>query len=138
MSDSILTSIKKLLGIEESYTPFDVDIVMHINTALSTLDDLGIGPNGGFFITNKDATWDQFLGTNEVYYDSIKSYVYLRVRMLFDPPATGFHVSAMDAQIKEFEWRLSQRREAKDWVDPTPVDLEPDFDGTVTIDGGPI
>lgn len=120
MSDSILTSTKKILGIAEDYTAFDVDVLMHINTVFSTLNQLGIGPVDGFMIEDATPTWDTFVGTDPRL-NSVKSYVYLRVRMLFDPPATSYLIAAMKEQYEELEWRLNVYREGTAWVDPNPA-----------------
>lgn len=118
MTDSILTSTKKVLGIAEDYTAFDADITMHINSVLSTMNQLGVGPDGGFFIEDETATWFEFLGT-EQNVASAKTYVYLRVRLLFDPPTTSFAISAMENQMREFEWRLTTQMEGvrQAWLD---------------------
>lgn len=110
MVDSILTSIKKLLGLDESQTAFDVDIVIHINSALATLNQLGIGPEFGFTIDDAAPKWIDFLGDNQRL-NPVKTYVYLRVRLLFDPPATSFAIDAIKDQISELEWRLNVERE---------------------------
>ena len=108
--DSILTSIKKLLGIEEDYTHFDPDIIMHINSALTVLNQLGVGPTAGFVITSADETWSEYLGTTSNL-DSVKPYVYLKVRLIFDPPSGTSTIEAFERQIKEFEWRLNAQVE---------------------------
>jgi hypothetical protein len=123
MTDSILSSTKKVLGIAEDYTAFDADVLMHINSVFSTLHQLGIGPLAGFMIEDKDAVWSDFL-LNDLRLNNIKTYMYLRVRMLFDPPATSFHIGAMKEQIQELEWRINIQREEEAWVDPDP-DLIP-------------
>lgn len=102
--DSILTSIKKLLGIEASYTHFDTDITVHINTVLMVLTQLGVGPQDGFFIEDDSATWEEFIPG--VPYESVKSYVYLKVKLLFDPPLGTAVIEAINRQISELEWRL--------------------------------
>lgn len=117
MSDSILTSTKKVLGIDESYTHFDIDVTMHINSVFNTLTDLGIGPEEGFMITDKSAKWVDFLGDDKNL-NSVKTYVSLRVRLLFDPPTTSFAIAAQQEQIKELEWRLNARREGESWTRP--------------------
>lgn len=121
MEASILTSTKKVLGLAEAYTAFDEDILMHINAAFSTLSQLGIGPVGGFMIEDETAEWADFVVPQEQL-NTVKSYIYLRVRMLFDPPSTSFHLEAMQRQITEFEVRLTTWR---DWlldpVDPMEV-----------------
>lgn len=120
MADSILTSTKKVLGIDDSYTAFDTDIIMHINSVFSTLNQLGLGPAQGFMIEDATAVWDDFLGTNSLKLNSVKTYMYLRVRMLFDPPTTSYLLTAMKEQITEHEWRLNVVREETAWVDPNP------------------
>jgi hypothetical protein len=119
VSDSILTSTKKILGIEEDYTAYDVDILMHINSVFSTLNQLGIGPVDGFSIEDATPTWDAFLGT-DLRLNSVKQYVYLRVRLLFDPPGTSYLVDSFEKQVRELEWRLNVVREEDAWIDPDP------------------
>jgi hypothetical protein len=119
VNDSILTSIKKVLNLEESFTAFDPDIIMYINSVFSTLNQLGVGPDDGFMIEDKEPTWEASFGSDPRL-NHIKTYVYLRVRMLFDPPTTGYHAEAMKEQIKELEWRLNVQREDEKWVDPAP------------------
>lgn len=133
MSDSILTSTKRILGIEEADTAFDLDIITHINTVFTTLDQLGVGPDGGFMIEDKTPTWGGLLGSSPRY-NAVKTYVYLRVRALFDPPQTGYAVEAIEKQIEQLEWRLSVNREMTDWEDPDPDPVEPD-PGDI-LDGG--
>lgn len=116
--DSILTSTKKILGIDADYTAFDVDIIMHINTVFSVLNQLGIGPENGFVIEDATATWDTFLGADPLL-NSVKTYVYLRVRLLFDPPTTSFLLAAMKEQYQELEWRLNVKREGESWTSPS-------------------
>lgn len=111
MEDSILISTKKILGIAADYEVFDLDIITHINTALSTLAQLGIGPAGGFMIEDDSETWDDFLVSGDPEYNTVKSYVYLRTRLLFDPPSTSYLLDAQERQIKEMEWRLNVHRE---------------------------
>lgn len=106
MTDRILESVKKVLGVAPEYLAFDQDIVMHINSAFSVLHQLGVGPDEPFMIEDETATWTEFLGT-ERGVNSVKSYVYLRVRLLFDPPATSFALAAMEKQIEELGWRIS-------------------------------
>jgi hypothetical protein len=105
-TESILTSIKKLLGIDENYTHFDADIVMHINSVLSILTQMGVGPKNGFSISGKDETWGEFLPMEQSVFPMVRSYVYLKVRLLFDPPVSSAAMEAMNRQISEFEWRL--------------------------------
>lgn len=103
--DSILTSIKKLLGIDESYTQFDTDIIIHINSVFSILTQLGVGPEEGFFIEDDSAEWTDFLPDSPKL-NFVKSYVQLKVRLLFDPPDKGSLMDAMTRTISELEWRI--------------------------------
>lgn len=119
MSDSILLSTKKILGIAADYTVFDEDIILHINSVFSTLHQLGIGPVTGFVIFGEDETWDLFL-ENDPRYNAVKSYMYLRVRLLFDPPTTSYLMNSMDQQRQELEWRLNVVREGDIYPAPVP------------------
>lgn len=101
--DSILESIKKLLGLPKDYTAFDPDIIMHINTAFFFLSQIYGAP---YSITGYDETWSAFFVDRPKQLESIKSYVYLRVRLLFDPPSSTSLLEAMKEQIRELEWRL--------------------------------
>lgn len=108
--DSILTSIKKMLGIREDYEHFDQDIIIHINSVFLVLNQLGVGPKEPYSITGPDETWaDFFLDGSTI--NLVKSYVYLKVRLIFDPPTTGVLHEAMERQIQEFEWRLNVQAE---------------------------
>ena len=122
MESSILISVKKVLGIAEDYTVFDEDIIMHINTAFSTLTQLGVGPVEGFMIEDDSTTWDEFIVEEPVdhQYNAVKSYIYLKVSMLFDPPQTSYLIAAKEKQIAELEWRLNTHREEEEWIDPNP------------------
>lgn len=104
--DSILTSIKKLLGIAEEDTNFDQDIIMHINTVFTILTQLGVGPAGGFYIEDDSAIWDDFV-SDDPRLNSIKTYIYMKVRMMFDPPTMSSVAEAMNKNISELEWRLN-------------------------------
>lgn len=104
MEESILTSIKKLLGIAEEYTNFDTDLIIHINSAFMILDQLGVGPEEGFTIEDGDSIWSDFISESNL--ELIKSYVYMKVRLMFDPPSSSALIESMNRQISEFEWRL--------------------------------
>lgn len=104
--DSILTSVKKMLGIPEDYEQFDMDIIMHINSVLTILNQLGVGPEEGFVITDKSTVWTDFIGDSTLI-ELVKSYVYLKVRLIFDPPQSSSIIEAMNRQISEFEWRIN-------------------------------
>ena len=121
ISESILDSTKKVLGLETDYDVFDVDVIMHVNSVLSTLNQLGIGPDEGFAIEDATPTWSDFLEDVKPL-NNVKSYVYLRVRMLFDPPTTSFLQESMQKQILEFEWRISTYRESQIVLPARPVD----------------
>lgn len=116
ITESILTSIKKLLGIDENYTHFDADIIMHINSVFSILTQMGVGPANGFSITGKDEQWSEFIADNVNAFSLVKSYVYQKVRLLFDPPLSSAAIESINRQISEFEWRLFV---AADLVDDT-------------------
>ena len=132
MEQSILISTKKILGIAEDYTVFDLDIITHINSAFSTLTQLGVGPAEGFMINDETEVWTDFIA-DDLQYNSVKSYVFLRVRQLFDPPTTSYLISASERQIQELEWRLNIHREETAWVDPNPPDywIEDIQEGTI-------
>lgn len=103
---SILLSIKKLLGIEPEYEHFDTELIININSVFMILNQLGLGPVEGFVIESKEDTWDSFLlGRKDL--ESIKTYIYLKVRLMFDPPQMGYLVDSIKKQTEEFEWRLN-------------------------------
>ena len=104
--DSILTSVKKMLGIPEDYEQFDMDIIMHINSVLTILNQLGVGPEEGFAITDSYETWSDFLVDNKNI-EAVKTYVYLKVKLLFDPPLSSAVTESINKLINELEWRLN-------------------------------
>lgn len=134
---SILDGTKKALGLDPDYTIFDSDIIMHINSTFATLNQLGVGPNDGYMIEDNATTWDDFLGGKK-YLNEVKSYTYLRVRLLFDPPQMGYLVQAIKDQIKEHEWRINVHAESRlrqnviippgpvNPTDPTDPNLSPE------------
>lgn len=107
MEESILLSVKALLGPDADYDVFDQDIVIFINSAIATLTQLGIGPSEGFEITGEEETWEDFLGGDMRRINSVKTYIFMKVRMAFDPPASSYVLSAYEDSCKEFEWRLN-------------------------------
>lgn len=125
MGDSILVTTKKNLGVAEDDTSFDVDILTHINSVLSVLNQVGVGPVDGFMIEDAVPTWDDFLGSDKRY-NAVKTYVYLKVRMYFDPPTTAHLINAMEKQAEELEYRLNVHREVSALDD---VEEEVVFDG---------
>lgn len=110
--DSILTSIKKLLGIAEDYEHFDTDIIVHINSVFMVLNQIGVGPSEGFAIKDKNSKWSDFIpDAHPVKLNAVQTYMYLRVRILFDPPV-GTVLEAMKQQSEELEWRLNVAAES--------------------------
>ena len=103
--ESILTSIKKLVGIAEDYTVFDTDFIIYINSAFATLNQLGIGPVEGFSIVDASSKWSDY-GVATPMLDHVKSYVYLKVKTIFDPPTSPTVLDAYNRMIQETEWRL--------------------------------
>lgn len=128
--DSILASVKKVLNLHDSYTEFDTDVVLHINSVFPALQQLGIGPPQGFMIDGREVAWDEYLG-DDLNLNNVKTYVALRVRMLFDPPGTSYHINAMEEQIKELEWRINVHREVTEFASRRDV-----TGGPVILDGG--
>lgn len=110
--DSILTSIKKLLGIAEDYDHFDDDIVIYINTVFLDLAQIGVGPANGFSIEDESATWSDFLPDTHSLFEAAKSYVYLKVRLLFDPPLSSTVMDAINRNISELTFRLNVAAES--------------------------
>lgn len=109
--ESILTSIKKMLGIEDDYDHFDQDIITHINSTFNTLNQLGVGPEEGYIISGDKESWEDFLGEFIRSLAMIKSYVYLKVRMLFDPPSSSIVANAFNESIREYESRINTQVE---------------------------
>ena len=107
MTESILDTIKKLVGPSITYDAFDFDLMIHINSAFTILNQLGLGPIEGFKITGPNETWSDFLGENTINLEAVKTYIYLKVRMAFDPPTSGAMTDAYKEMIKELEWRLN-------------------------------
>lgn len=104
--DSILNSIKKLLGITAEQTDFDKDLVMHINTVFSILTQLGVGPDEGFSITDDSDIWADFI-QDYARLELIKTYIYMKVRLMFDPPLSTAVMDSINKNISELEWRIS-------------------------------
>lgn len=108
MADSILNDIKKALGITEDYTAFDQEIILHTNTAIMFAEQLGLP---SFKITGKTETWDQYLAGSTKNLEAVKTYLYLQVRLVFDPPANSFVVTAIEKQLQEYTWRINIQKE---------------------------
>lgn len=113
MSDSILDTIKQLLGLEAEDTAFDTDVIVHINSALMTLNQLGVGPSSAFSIQDKSDAWEDFLDESTDL-EAVKTYIYLKVRTVFDPPSSSAVLEAMNRSVSELEWRLNVQAEKND------------------------
>ena len=107
-TDSILDTIKKLLGPTQDYKYFDQDIIIHINTAIMTLTDIGVGPKEGFSITSNAEVWSDFIKDINKF-EAVKTYIYLKVKLVFDPPLSSSVIEIYNKQINELEWRLNSR-----------------------------
>lgn len=134
LNESILDEVKKTLGIDQGVTVFDNEIKIHINSALATLSQLGIGPVEGWEIQDATDEWSDFVA-EDLHLNPIKTYVHLRVKMLFDPPTNSWITTAMKEQIEQLEWRLNIVREDTIPFVPTPL---PDEEDQWELDGGVI
>lgn len=114
MENSILISVKKYIGLSADYTVFDLDIITHINSTFATLTQLKVGPKEGFAIQDETATWDQFIPENDPRYNPVKSYVFIKVKLLFDPPTSTAVLQSYQAIASEYEWRLNATAEFPD------------------------
>lgn len=110
--DSILTSIKKLLGITEEDTSFDTDIVIHINSVFSELTQIGFGPKEGYFITGKENLWNEIVPDKKTL-EMVKTYIYLKVKMIFDPPLNSSTLETYKQEAQRYEWRINSEVETK-------------------------
>lgn len=115
MEDSILISIKKLIGLEADDTSFDVDLIMHINSAIDVLRQLGVDKDSGFYVEDDSATWDEYLQSSE-YFQLVKTYIYMKVRKWFDPPQNGTTMDALSSSIAELEWRINVTVDPEMWT----------------------
>lgn len=112
--ESILTSIKLLLGLQEEQKEFDNEIIIHINSVFADLAQMGVGPSKGFYIEDDSAIWDDFISDNLLLH-SVKTYMNLRVKVLFDPGSVGSStLAAYERQISQWEWRLNIAAESED------------------------
>lgn len=121
MEQSILKSTKKVLQIGLDDTSFDLDVMTHINSAFSTLTDLGVGDQEGFAIEDDTAEWADFLANDLVKLSKVKMFVFLHTRLLFDPPNTSFLLESMSKQKEESLWRINANQEESSWVNPDPI-----------------
>lgn len=111
--ESILTSTKKLLGIAKDYTHFDTDIIIHINSAFAILTQLGVGPSEGYSIESERPIWSDFISSDDKRFQMVKTYVYMKVKLVFDPPTNSSHLQALKDAVDEYEWRLNVAAESK-------------------------
>jgi len=110
--NSILDTIKKMLNIDTGLYAFDTEIIVHINSALMTLNQLGVGPDACYSITGSNETWSDFLGVSPDF-EAVKSYIYLKVKMVFDPPPSSYALDALKRQADDYEWRLNIQAESE-------------------------
>lgn len=110
LDDSILFTIKKMLGLGVDYTAYDTDVIVFINSALMTLQQLGVGPERGFVVTGPTEMWSDFIPSDTML-EGVKNYLFLCVKMVFDPPTSSFVMESMKAQKEELEWRLREQAE---------------------------
>ena len=107
MENSILNTVKKAVGLMPDYDAFDDTLIMHINSVFMILSQVGVGPSKGFRIEDASAEWDEFLSNEDENYESVKSYICMKVRLLFDPPSSSTHLQCIKDLVSEFEWRLN-------------------------------
>lgn len=105
IDESILLTVKKLIGVPQDYNVFDVDLITHINTTFDALNQMGLGPDEGFSISDESTTWSEYT-TYGKEFNMVRSYMALKVRTLFDPPSNASLFTVFDGQLKEYEWRL--------------------------------
>lgn len=132
--NSILDDTKKALGLAPDYDPFDAELIMHINSVLANLNQLGVGPVSGYEIDSSADLWNDFLG-DWARLNNVKSYVYLAVKMMFDPPNVGYVLTAMEKQLEKAEWRINVAREELIYP-PEPEGWIPEMNDTIILDGG--
>ena len=113
LMESILTSIKKLIGITEDYKYFDTDLIIHINSVFMILSQMGIGPDNGFSISDETTTWNDYLPEGNKNFEAVKTYMHLKTKIVFDPPQSSSTMEAMKQTISELEWRLNVEAEQK-------------------------
>jgi hypothetical protein len=139
--NSILDDTKIAIGMTAEQTEFNADLVLHINSVLADLHQMGIGPDEGYSIVNAADTWDEFIET-EKRLNNVKSYIFLRVKMLFDPPSVGYVLTSLEKMIEKAEWRLTVAAdEIKNPLPPETVTDEEDIFGDESdepsvVDGG--
>jgi len=123
LDGSILDTTKRQLGLDPEDDSFDIEIITHINSIFFVLQQLGVGPVNGYSIENRSEMWSDFIGVEQI--SAVKTYMGLKVRLIFDPPSTGPLNQAMENQVNQLEWRLNVHMEGVKW-DATPVTSSPD------------
>lgn len=122
--DSILASVKKLIGIDEDDDAFDADLIMHINSSFLVLSQLGVGPDEGFYINDDSAVWTDFISDNMLLLNYVKTFVYLKAKLVFDPPSSSIAVQSMQEMVREHEWRIVHENEKNiSSESTTPLDI---------------
>ena len=120
LDDSILKTMRKMIGPSEDYEYFDPDLIIHINTVFSILCQMGLGNDTGTFkITGEDETWSDFLGDNHDNLEMVKSYMYFKMKLMFDPPQSSFVLKSYEDQARELEWRIWAAVDPKEMSDDT-------------------
>lgn len=109
--DSILASVKKLIGIGEDDDAFDADLIVHINSSFLVLSQLGVGPDEGFYINDDSAVWTDFISDNMLLLNYVKTFVYLKAKLVFDPPSSSIAIQSMQEMVREHEWRIVHENE---------------------------
>ena len=109
--DRILVSVKKLIGLYEDDDAFDADLIMHINSSFLVLSQLGVGPDEGFYINDDSAVWTDFISDNMLLLNYVKTFVYLKAKLVFDPPSSSIATQSMQEMVREHEWRIVHENE---------------------------
>ncbi len=104
--DSILNNVKKLLGIDSEDDSFDIDVMTMINSTIPSLAQMGIGPSNGYIVTSADDKWTDWITTNDINLQGVKTYLYLKIKLIFDPPTNSTVVEAFNKNLNELEWRM--------------------------------
>lgn len=106
MDESILNTIKKLLGLDKDDDSFDLDVMIHINSIIPSLSQLGIGPKNGLIITSATQLWSEYIDSSVVNLEAVKTYIYLKTKLIFDPPTNSTTIEAINKNLSELEWRM--------------------------------
>ena len=104
--ESILDTIKQLLGIPTDDDSFDTDVKVNINTAIFNLSQIGVGPANGYIVTSNTQMWNDYIGASLINLEGVKNYIYLKTKLVFDPPTNSTTIQAINDNLKELEWRM--------------------------------